>query len=46
MRRSKIYFLYNSDSSPSCDDSHVVIHAMPKNKKIRLLFLSASSPFG
>ena len=32
MRRPKIYIMYNSDSSPSCDDSHAAIHVMPKNK--------------
>lgn len=31
MRRPKIYIMYNSDSSPSCD-SHAAIHVMPKNK--------------
>ncbi len=48
MRRPKIYIMYNSDSSPSCDDSHAAIHVMPKNKNSGFLpfrHLSLSDEF-
>ena len=48
MRRPQIYIMYNSDSSPSCDDSHAAIHVMPKNKNSGFLLfrhLSLSDEF-
>jgi len=48
MRRPQIYIMYNSDSSPSCDDSHAAIHVMPKNKNSGFLpfrHLSLSDEF-
>ena len=45
MRRPQIYIMYNSDSSPSCDDSHATLNVMPKNEPSGVLILSASFPF-
>lgn len=36
---------YILDSAPSNDDSHVVIHAMPKEYPVRQNILSALFPF-
>lgn len=45
MRRPQIYIMYNSDSSPSCDDSHAAFNCHAQAQSLRSTELSALFPF-